>query len=87
MFLILIFLSILGLIEATDRFLIIEKINQCPKCDNLPIQFIRTHVNTEFKRNKVSLNSTIEVKKKIAANLEVFVLFSRMLFYFIKKFI
>lgn len=75
------FLTLAQFSEAKDKYLKVEKVTQCVNSENLPIQILFSQVNKNFKKNIVSLNSTVGVSKKIDGMLQV-----RILSAFIKLF-
>lgn len=59
------------LLEAKDKHIKIEKMTQCLNSENLPIQIRTSEISTGFKKNRLTINSTVEVGKKINGMIQV----------------
>lgn len=62
---------LINFLEARDKYIKVEKVTQCVKSENLPIQILTSETNKDFMKHQVILNSTVEIKKRLKGSIQV----------------
>lgn len=68
---ILLFLVFVGSTHARDKYLKVENIYQCANSEHDAVAIGFAQGNTKFLKNKIQVNASVSVQKKVNGDLQV----------------